>query len=141
MTKVKAGDTVKVNYTVKLDDGTQVDTSAGRGPLEFKIGYQKVIAGVEEAVIGMQKGESKKFAVPADKGYGPYREELIIKAERSQLPPDLKFDVGDHLEMEREGQFVVVTVTEISEESVTLDGNHPLAGKDLTFEIELLEIA
>ena len=141
MAQAKHGDTVKVHYTGKLDDGTVFDTSIKRDPLQLTIGEGRVIPGFEQAVVGMKPGESKTAKVPADKAYGPHREEMVLEVDRNQFPEHLKPKVGERLQVRQpDGQTIIVTVTDISEASVTLDGNHPLAGKDLTFDIQLIEI-
>lgn len=141
MAQAKPGDTVKVHYTGKLEDGTAFDTSIGYDPLQFTIGENQVISGFEDAVVGMNPGESKTVKVPADKAYGPHREEMVVEVSRNQLPADLKPEVGQQLQSRQpDGRTFVVTVTDVSESSVTLDANHPLAGKDLIFDIQLIEI-
>jgi peptidylprolyl isomerase len=145
MPEAKNGDTVKVHYTGKLEGGTVFDTSVSRDPsrdpLEFTIGAGSVITGFEQAVIGMNPGESKTIEIPADKAYGPHHEEMVVVVNRNELPPGLKLKVGQRLQVRpSEGQTLEVSVTDVSELSVTLDGNHPLAGKDLTFDIHLVEI-
>ncbi|MFQ6002736.1 MAG: peptidylprolyl isomerase [Candidatus Zixiibacteriota bacterium] len=141
MTKAKNGDTVKVHYTGKLEDGTVFDTSIERDPLQFTIGQGQIIPGFEQAVVGMEPGESKITKVPADKAYGPRRKEMVLVVDRNQFPVDLKPKVGQHLQSRQaDGRTIRVTVTDVSESSVTLDANHPLAGKDLTFDIQLVEI-
>ena len=139
--QAKDGDTVKVHYTGKLEDGTVFDTSIERDPLQFTIGEGQLIPGFEQAVVGMSPGESKTVEIPADEAYGPYREEMVLVVDRDQLPPDLQPEVGQQLQMRQEdGQIILVTVIDVSESSVTLDANHPLAGQDLTFDIQLVEI-
>jgi peptidylprolyl isomerase len=141
MTQAKMGDTVKVHYTGKLEDGTVFDTSTNRDPLQFTIGEGRVIPSFEQAVVGMNPGESKTTKIPADKAYGPHREELVLAVDRNQFPVDLKPEVGQRLQnRQADGRTIVVTVTDVSESSVTLDANHPLAGEDLTFDVQLLEI-
>ena len=141
MTKAKNGDTVKVHYTGKLDDGRVFDTSVNREPLEFKIGGGQVIPGFENAVIDMSKGENNTVTIPSDEAYGPHRKELLMEVKKEQLPPDFKPEIGGQLEAKQpNGQVLVVTITEVKEDTVLLDANHPLAGQDLTFEIELVEI-
>ena len=141
MIKAKDGDTVKVHYTGKLDDGSVFDSSVDREPLQFTIGESQVITGFEQAVIGMEIDESKTVKIPADEAYGPYNEELVQVIERGEFPPELKLEVGKKLQMRQaDGQVIVVTITDISESSVTVDANHPLGGEDLTFEIQLVEI-
>ncbi len=135
------GDTVKVHYTGKLEDGTVFDTSIGGDPLQFTIGDGQLIPGFEQAVVGMRPGESKTVKIPADDAYGPYHEELVIVIDRDQFPEDLQPEIGQQLQIRQaDGQIIPVTVIDVSESSVTLDANHPLAGKDLTFDIELVEI-
>ena len=137
----KDSDTVKVHYTGTLDDGTVFDTSIEREPLEFTLGEGMLIPGFEEAVKGMQVGQSKTVTIPAEEAYGPYLDDLIIVVEQSQLPEGLDPEVGQVLEVTQEdGRTGVVTVIDVSETTITVDANHPLAGKDLTFEIKLVEI-
>ena len=141
MAEAKNGDTVKVHYTGKLEDGTVFDTSIERDPLQFTIGEGQVIPGFEQAVAGMNPGESKTTKVPEDKAYGPRRKEMVLVVDRNQFPVDLKPKVGQQLQSRQaDGRTIRVTVTEVSESSVTLDANHPLAGKDLTFDVQLVEI-
>lgn len=142
MAQAKTGDQVKVHYTGKLDDGTVFDSSAGRDPLEFTVGGGQMIKGFDAGVNGMSVGESKTVTILADEAYGPVREEMVIVVGREECPPDMDPAPGDKLQMRHEsGQVVVVVVTEVTETHITLDGNHELAGKDLTFEIELVEVA
>ena len=138
--QAQLGDTVKVHYTGTLEDSTVFDSSIDSEPLEFTIGESKLIPGFEEAVVGMSQGESKTVEIPADEAY-PYYEELVLVVDRDQLPPDLQPEVGQQLQFQQEdGTIVTLTVIDVSELSVTLDANHPLAGKDLTFDIQLVEI-
>jgi len=142
MRQAKNGDSVKVHYTGKLDDGTVFDSSIDREPLEFTIGESQVIAGFEEAVVGMNLNESKTATIPAEQAYGPHHPEMVVSVDRERFPEHLKPEVGQQLQMRQEqGQVIVVMVTDVSESHVSLDANHPLAGKDLTFDIELVEIA
>nr|HID13942.1 peptidylprolyl isomerase [Anaerolineae bacterium] len=141
MAQAKYGDTVRVHYTGKLEDGTVFDTSIDRDPLQFTIGEGQIIPGFEQAVVGMDPGESKTAKVPADEAYGPHLEEMVQVVDRNQFPVDLEPKVGDYLQIRlADGRTIVVMVTDVSESSVTLDANHPLAGKDLTFDIRLVEI-
>jgi len=136
-----AGDTVKVHYTGKLSDGTVFDDSRDQKPLHFILGKQEVIPGFEKAVIGMVQGEEKTVTIPPAQAYGTPREELIETVAKSDLPEDLDLVVGRQLEVTRQdGSVFLVMITALDESTVTLDANHPLAGKDLTFEIDLLEI-
>jgi len=135
------GDTVSVHYTGTLEDGTKFDTSVGREPLEFTLGEGAIIPGFEEAVKGLKVGKSKTVTIPAEEAYGPHRDDLVIVVEREQLPADLDPKVDQQLQMQQtDGRTAVVIVTDVSETTITVDANHPLAGKDLTFEIELVEI-
>lgn len=142
MAPAKIGDCVKIHYTGKLDDDTVFDSSTNRDPLQFTLGEGKVIPGFEEAVVGMSPGESKTTIIPVDKAYGPRHKEMVMVVDKNQLPAELEPKVNQQLQMSRDdGARFTVTVTDISESSVTLDANHPLAGKDLTFDIELVEVA
>jgi peptidylprolyl isomerase len=135
------GDVVRVDYTGTLEDGTVFDTSLGREPIEFTLGAGEMIPGFEEAVLGMEIGETKTFTIPPEEAYGPRYDELIMEVPLSDLPEGLDPEVGQQLQSTRsDGQMIIVTVVEISETSITVDANHPLAGKDLTFEIELVSI-
>ncbi len=141
MAQVKQGDTVKVHYTGKLGDGTVFDTSTERQPLQFTIGKGQVIAGFESAIIGMNTGEAKTATIPVDQAYGPRRQDMIVTMERSALPPGLDPQVGQRLELtQTDDSTVLVTVTAKTDATLTLDANHPLSGKDLTFELKLVEI-
>ena len=142
MAQAKNGDTVKVHYTGKLDNGTVFDSSADREPLEFTIGEGQLIADFEQAVIDMNPGESKTIKIPCDNAYGPHREEMLMVVDRSQFPGDLEPKIDQKLQVRHpDGEESVVTVVDVNEANVTLDANHPLAGKDLTFEIQLTQIA
>ena len=141
MKKAGSGDNVKVHYKGSFDDGSVFDSSLDCDPLEFKIGGGQVIPGFEDAVIGMQVGETKTSRITTDKAYGSHLEEMVVVFERNRLPKDFQPSVGQLLQFRRDdGQVIEVTVTGISDTSVTFDGNHPLAGKDLIFEIQLLGI-
>jgi peptidylprolyl isomerase len=141
MVQAKSGDTVKIHYTGKLNDGTVFDSSVNREPLEFTLARGQVIPGFEQAVLGMTPGESKTQTIPMTQAYGPYREEMVIQVNREQLPPDLAPEVGQQLQVQQpDGQAVPVFITEVTDSQVTLDANHPLAGEDLIFDIQLVEI-
>ncbi len=141
MAKAKSGDTVKVYYTGKLEDGTLFDSSSDGNPLVFEIGAGRVIAGFEQAVTGMTPGETRTEMIPAEQAYGPRREEIALVVERRRIPGGLELKVGQVLQVRGpEGEHTRVTVTAMSDSGVTLDANHPLAGKSLVFEIKLLEI-
>ncbi|HEY9665962.1 MAG TPA: peptidylprolyl isomerase [Coleofasciculaceae cyanobacterium] len=141
MTQAKPGDTVKIHYTGKLDDGTVFDSSANREPLEFTLNAGQVIPGFDQAVLGMSPGESKTETIPMDQAYGPHRPEMVLQVDRQQMPPNLEPEVGQQLQVQSpQGQAIPVMITEVTDSKITLDANHPLAGEDLTFEIELVEI-
>ena len=141
MAEAKQGDKVKVNYTGKLGDGTVFDTSEDREPLEFTLGSGQVIPGFEEGVAGMNPGESKTITIQSDQAYGPHHDDLVMVVGRAEFPEELKPEVGDYLQLRQpDGGVVVVAVTDVSDDDVTLDGNHPLAGQDLTFDVNLVEV-
>ncbi len=141
MAQVKSGDKVKVHYHGRLTDGTTFDSSEGREPLEFEVGAGMVIKGFDEGVTGMNVGDKKTIEIPFMEGYGPSSEEMFIQFPKDQFPPDMKPEIGQQLTLSNgSGQYFQVRVTEILDEAVVLDANHPLAGKDLVFDIELVEI-
>ncbi|MFW6054852.1 MAG: FKBP-type peptidyl-prolyl cis-trans isomerase [Thermodesulfobacteriota bacterium] len=141
MTAVENGDTVKVHYQGTLDDGTVFDSSYERDPLAFTVGQGQIIPGFEQAVQGMEKGESKKVTVPPEEAYGQRQEENKLQVNRSDIPEDIQPEKGMVLQVKtQEDQSRHVTVSEITEETVTLDGNHPLAGENLNFDIEVVEV-
>lgn len=142
MSKAKDGDTVKVHYTGKLENGEVFDTSQEREPLEFQLGEGQLIPGFEKAVIGMNPGDSTKVDIPSEEAYGEVREDLVINVPKDQLPDEVEPKIGMQLQVNQQnGQPIPVRITEIKDEELVLDANHPLAGKNLTFEIELLEVA
>jgi len=142
LSKVKEGDTVKVNYTGTLKNGEVFDSSEGKEPLEFTLGEGQLIPGFEKAVVGMAVGDSAKIDIPSDEAYGEEREDLIINVPKNQLPDDVTPKVGMQLQVNQEnGQPIPVLIKEVGETELTLDANHPLAGQDLSFEIELVEKA
>ena len=139
MTKI--GDTVRVHYTGRLADGTVFSTSEGSNPLQFTVGSDMVISGFDKAVIGMKPGEIKTVEIPAREAYGRYYKELIQEINRNEVPSDLELKVGLQLQARKgDGQIAAITVIEMTESTVKVDANHPLAGKDLTIDIELVEI-
>ncbi|MBF2063132.1 MAG: peptidylprolyl isomerase [Calothrix sp. C42_A2020_038] len=142
MGQAKVGDTVTVHYTGKLTDGTVFDSSNGGDPLEFTIGSGQLIPGFEEAVVGMNAGDSKTTHIPVEQAYGSYRPDMVIEVDREQMPAELEPEVGQQLQIQQPtGQVIPVVVTDVSESTITLDANHPLAGEDLVFDIELVGIA
>jgi len=137
----KNGDTVQVHYTGKLSDGTVFDSSAEREPLEFKLGEDQMIPGFEKAVRGMKVGEKKTVTIPAKDAYGTRNNNLVEEASRQELPNGFEPKVGGQLQgTHTDGTTRIYTITKVTDTTVTLDANHPLAGKDLTFEIELVAI-
>ncbi len=137
----KKGDTVAVHYTGTLSDGTEFDSSEGREPLEFTVGAGQMIAGFDKAVDGMKVGETKTVTIPAAEAYGPVRPELVMEFPKSSLPQGMNPKVGDQLQMRTaSGGSAIVKVTKVTDSSITVDANHELAGKDLTFKIRLVEI-
>lgn len=151
MNQAKQGDKVTVRFTGKLDDGTVVDSSEDcscescdceEDQLAFTIGDEQVIPGLEEAVIGMQPGENKTIRITADRAYGPYDEEVVMMVDRKDIPEEIAPEVGQTLELtDEDGESFLVTVTEITDDSVTLDANHPLAGQDITYDLQVVQIS
>lgn len=147
MAQAKTGDTVKVNYTGKLSDGTTFDSSIGKEPIQFVIGEKQLIPGFEEAAIDMQPGEKTTITIKSDDAYGPHRQKLVMSVDRKEIPAHINPKVGEVLQFQKKAetdgepdQVVPFTVVGTTDTHLTLDANHPLSGKDLTFEIELLEI-
>ena len=141
MAQVKSGDKVKVHYHGKLTTGETFDSSAGREPLEFEVGSGMVIKGFDDGVTGMAVGDKKTINIPFDEAYGPRNPEMVIDMPKERFPEDMEVEVGMPLVMsDGQGQQFQVTIVEIKETSVILDANHPLAGKDLVFDLELVEI-
>ncbi|MBI5642359.1 MAG: peptidylprolyl isomerase [Deltaproteobacteria bacterium] len=141
MAQAKKGDHVKIHYTGTLDDGSEFDSSTNREPLEFTLGDGMLLPGFEIAVEGMETGEVKSIRIPANEAYGPYFQDLVIEFDKDQFPPDLEPKIGEHLELQQDdGSSTIVKILNVSSGKVSLDANHPLAGKDLLFEIKLLSI-
>lgn len=149
MAQAKTGDKVKVHYTGRLEGGEVFDSSechesecgCESGPLEFVIGEGQVIPGFEQAVIGMSLGEAKTVVIPVDQAYGERMDEMVAEVPRADIPADISLEVGNQLEVTQEdGHAFPVLITEVTESTVTLDANHPLAGKELTFDLKLVEI-
>lgn len=142
MAHAKQGDLVKVRYTGTLDDGSTFDSSEEREPLQFVIGEGMLIPAFEQAIVGMLPGDSRSVHIPADDAYGPYMDELILEVDKNQIPPYLNPEEGMQLQITQDdGSSTVVKVVKLTDEKVFLDANHPLAGKDLNFSIELVDIA
>ena len=141
MQQVKNGDTVKVHYLGRRTDGSTFDSSEGREPLEFEVGSGMVIKGFDDGVTGMAVGDKKTISIPAEEAYGPRQEEMVIEFPITNFPQDIKPEVGMTLNMHNEsGHEIPVVITGITEEAVTLDANHPLAGQTLVFDLELVDI-
>lgn len=142
MQQVKSGDTVRVHYHGKLKDGSTFDSSEGRSPLEFTVGGGQVIKGFDDALTGMQVGEKKTVEIPVTEAYGERRDDMMMEFPKSEFPADMAPAPGLELQMsDNQGHIFPVVIVEVKDETVVLDANHPLAGKDLVFEIELVSIA
>lgn len=141
MSGAKQGDKVKVHYTGRLKDGTVFDSSENREPLEFTIGNGQMIPGFEKAVDGMSVGEERTAEIVADEAYGQRQDNMVVNVPKEQVPSDIKPEVGQQLAINRGGQNIPVVVADVTETEVILDANHPLAGKDLVFDIKLVDIA
>ena len=142
MSQAKSGSTVKIHYTGTLEDGTEFDSSAGREPLEFALGSGQVIAGFDSAVDGMTVGDSKTVTIAPGEAYGERHDQLVQEVPKSALPEEMKPEVGMQLQSQSpDGQIMNLVVTDIADETITVDANHPLAGQALTFAIELVEVA
>jgi peptidylprolyl isomerase len=150
MAQAKEGDRVKVHYTGRLEDGTVFDSSeceedecgcGQSGPMEFTIGSGEVIPGFDKGVIGLEVGESKMIHIPVDEAYGERNDEMVAEVPRGDLPPEIKPEVGQQLEVTQEdGQLFQVLVIDMDDDTITIDANHPLAGQALNFDIRLVEI-
>jgi len=141
MSEAKTGDTVRIHYTGKLTDGSEFDSSAGRDPLEFTVGAGQIIPGLDREIAGMAVGDTKTVNVAADEAYGPHDPQAVQEVPRSAVPGNIDLVVGKRLQATTaDGGQMVVTIAAVSEETITMDANHPLAGEDLVFEVELVEI-
>jgi FKBP-type peptidyl-prolyl cis-trans isomerase 2 len=141
MRQAKHGDTVRVHYRGKLCNGSVFDDSFDREPLQFTIGGGEIMPGFEEAVVGMNPGDLKTTEVSAEKAFGPYQEDMLVVVDKSEFPEDVEPKVGQSVPISRpDGPPIDLTVAEVTESEVTLDANHPLAGEDLSFDIELIDI-
>ncbi len=136
---IENGNKVKVHYTGKLEDGKEFDSSLQREPLEFVVGTGQLIEGFETGVIGLAKGDKKTLTIAPESGYGPVVESMVVHVPRSNVPPDVQ--VGSQLQADGEnGQPMVFVVREVNEDNIIIDGNHPLAGKTLTFDVEIVDV-
>ncbi|NGX56062.1 MAG: FKBP-type peptidyl-prolyl cis-trans isomerase SlyD [Candidatus Anoxychlamydiales bacterium] len=141
MSEAKMGDLVKVHYTAKAENMMIFDSKQQVTPLEFKIGDGQIIPAFESALIGMKAGDNKTINIQSDEAFGPYVDELITKVDKNQLPPNLDLTVGQQLQIQQpDGQVLLVKVLNIADNDITFDANHPLAGKDIIFDINLVEI-
>lgn len=141
MSDIKSGDKVKVHYTGTLEDGSVFDTSKQREPLEFEVGSGQLIPGFEKAVLELTPGDSTTVKIPCKEAYGESRPEMVVKVEREKVPSDISPEVGMQLQVQQpNGQPLPVVIADVDDSHITLDANHPLAGKDLTFEIELISV-
>lgn len=141
MTEAKTGDIVRINYTGRLTDGTHFDSSEGREPLQFKLGEGQVIQGLEAHITGMEPGTKSTVTIPCDAAYGPRREEAVQTIDRAKVPSGIDVEVGTKLQARTaDGTMLPITVVEVDDDSVKVDANHPLAGQDLIFDVELVEI-
>lgn len=141
MAEAEHGSTVHIHYTGKFPDGTVFDSSENRDPLTFELGSGQVIPGLDKAMRGMEVGTKKTVEIPAADAYGPHHPEGVQKVERSQLPPEIQTEVGLQLQATgQDGQAINLTIIEVDETTVTMDANHPLAGKDLVFDVELVSV-
>ncbi len=141
MTKAQTGDLVRINYSGRLLDGTEFDSSNGRDPLEFKLGEGQVIKGLEEHVAGMEQGTKSTVIIPCAAAYGPRRDDAVQTLGRDKVPAGIDLNVGTQLQARTaDGGLLPITVVEVNDASVTVDANHPLAGQDLVFDVELVDI-
>ena len=142
MAQAKSGDTVRIHYTGRLDDGTVFKTSCGCNPLKFRIGKSMLIPAFQETVVGMKPGKSRTVKIVAGEAYGPRHEQMVVAVDRNKFPENVKPYVGLELDIcQQDGKVFPAKVIEVSESSATLDANHPLAGKALIFDIELVELS
>jgi peptidylprolyl isomerase len=141
MSQAKDGDKVKVHYTGKLENGEVFDSSKDRQPLEFEIGGGNVMPGVEKGIIGMEIGDTKSIQIPPEDAFGPWRRELLVDLKRNEFPENMNLTVGQKLQMRHmDGDPLSLIITDVNEDTVMLDANHPLAGKTLVFDVELIGI-
>ncbi len=140
--QASAGNTVCFHYTGTLEDGSVFDSSEGRDPLEFELGSGTIIPGLDRAIAGMRVGEQKTVTIPSEEAYGDYQPQARQDVPRDQIPPEIPLDKGAMLQMQTpDGNAIPVVVADVSDDTVTLDANHPLAGKDLTFAVEIVSVS
>jgi FKBP-type peptidyl-prolyl cis-trans isomerase 2 len=140
MTHPRSGDTVRVHYTGRLDDGRVFASSRAQEPLELTVGEGTLLPSVEETLTRMEPGEERTVTIPAERAHGPYEPELVLAVDRAEFPEDIEPEVGQELQVQQGDMVIVVRIAEVSDEQVTIDANHPLAGQNLTFDLELVEI-
>ena len=141
MAPAKTGDTVKVHFEGSLEDGSLFGSTVDEEPFEFTIGQKSMLPGFESAVIGMQKGDTKTITLPPEEAYGPHKKELVQVMDRSGFPKEVNLEIGKRLRVRtQDGKYAVVTIKDFAEDNIVIDGNDPLAGKTLTFKIELVDI-
>ena len=141
MSKVKDGDTVKVHYTGKLENGEVFDTSREQEPFEFTVGNKAVIPGFEKGVVGMEVGDTKTIEIPPEEAYGVKQDQLVVEVNKSEFPDEITPAIGQRLQIrQQDGNPIIVTITDLTEDIITLDANHPLAGYTLFFDVELVDI-
>lgn len=141
MNQAKQGDTVRIHYTGKLEDGTVLESSRDRKPFELVLGTGQVISGLEQAVQGMEPGESKSVHIPVQEAFGVRADDMVLTLDRDKLAPELTPTIGQEVTLNsQDGRPIPAVITDVNDASVTVDANHPLAGKDLVFDVELLEI-
>ena len=142
MANAKIGDTVQIHFTGKLEHETVIDSSVDSDPLQFTIGEGIVIPGLEQGVLGMKVGDKKTITVPPEDAFGQEREELVVELKKSEFPEGIKFAIGLQLQIKgSDGQLFKVKIVDLTEDTVTVDGNHPLAGNTLVFDVEMVEVA
>lgn len=140
MTHPRSGDTVRVHYTGRLDDGRVFASSRAQGPLELTVGEGTLLPSVEETLTRMKPGEERTVTIPAERAYGPHQPDLVLAVDRAEFPEDIEPEVGQELQVQQGDMVIVVRIADVSDEQVTIDANHPLAGQNLTFDLELVEI-
>ena len=141
MTQINDGDKLSVHYTGKLSDGSIFDSTAGEDPFVFTLGEDDIIDGFVNAIKSMSVGEKKTVTIAVEDAYGPWHEDMVIEVPRSEMPEDLELSVGEELEVtDEEEEPMLVTISEMTDATITLDGNPPLAGQDLTFDLELVAV-
>ncbi len=141
MDRAKTGDKVKVHFKGSLEDGTVFGSTLNEEPFEFTIGEKNMLPGFENAVIGMKKGDTKTIILPPEEAYGPFKNERVFPMERSGFPEEINLEIGKRLRVRlQDGRYAIVTVKQFTEDRIVIDENDPLAGKTLTFKIELVEI-